>query len=105
MSGGYYLAQDPHTLQEHLASLLQPITRDVDNMFTEEQGFLSTPDTSHTTLEAQSGFLLTMKAQLTSSTSLIVPIMTDKAESSSSEEDILTSFDIDSGNVPSAEAR
>jgi hypothetical protein len=57
MSGGNNLAQDPHTFQEHLASLLQPIARDVDNMFTEEQSFLSTPDRSHTMLEAQSGFM------------------------------------------------
>jgi hypothetical protein len=31
--------------------------------------------------------------------------MTDKTESSSSEEDILNSLDIDSGNIPSAEPR
>jgi hypothetical protein len=31
----------------------------------------------------------------------MVPKMTDKTVSSSSEEDILTSLDIDSGNVPS----
>jgi hypothetical protein len=103
MSGGNYLAQDPHTLQEHVTSLLQPIARDVDDMFTEEQSFFSTLDRSHTTLKSESGFLLMMTAQLTSSTSFIVPMITDKTESSSSEEDILTSLDIDSGNVPSAE--
>jgi hypothetical protein len=57
ISGGNYLAQNPHTLQEHLTSLLQPITRDVDDMFTEEQSLISAPDRSQTTLEAQSVFL------------------------------------------------
>jgi len=101
-NGRNNLAQDPYALQQYLTSLLQPIDRNVHDMFTKEQSFILAADYSDATLVFQIGALC-HGYRLTSSTSFIVPIMTDETDPCSSEVDILTSLDIDSGNVPSPE--
>ena len=56
-NGRNNLAQDPYALQQYLTSLLQPIDRNVHDMFTKEQSFILAADDSDATLVFQIGAL------------------------------------------------